>query len=343
MLLGCETKVVPFYRNKADWVGSGNSIYRELTPHFREENLLVTQERMVKLDDQEQLRAINFDLIKLDTQGSELDIIKGGLDTCKGTKGILLEVSSRPYNQGAPLEDVVVSYMKGIGFHPVATLDENPETFQKDVLFINKFLPRYSFIGDREGQLKELSTKATTLDIGGQPTTSWAKNYATHYVDINLQDTTHTFSGNLSMPDTWEKLLSYVHEKGKFDYSICTHVLEDIANPKLVCEMLGRVSKRGFISLPSKYIEFSRVEGPWRGFIHHRWVFNVEEGKLVAYPKLGFLESPDYDPIALQHNFDSNSELQIFWSDEVNLKLVNNDYLGPNVEAVKSYYSHLEY
>jgi FkbM family methyltransferase len=342
LLLGDENKTIPFYRNKADWVGSGNSIYKELTDHFRDENLLVTQESMVRLDDQEYLVGAGFDLVKLDTQGSELDIIRGGLSLCKQAKGILIEVSSKPYNQGAPLDDAVIEYMGSIGFHPVATLDENPSTFQKDILFINSFLSRYTFIGDRTGQLQELTTKASVIDIGGQPETSWAKDHATHYVDINLQDSANTFSGSLSLPSVWEKVLAYVKVNGKFDYSVCTHVLEDISNPKLVCDRLGQISKRGFIAVPSKHAEFRRMEGPWRGFIHHRWVFNIEGGRLVAYPKLGFLENLTYDTISSRFNYGSNSELQVFWSDQVDLSLVNNDYLGPDVESVRGYYSRLE-
>ena len=137
LLLGNEDKIVPFFRNKTDWVGSGNSIYRELTPHFRDENLLVTQEHMVRLDDQRELALTPFDLIKIDTQGSEVDIIKGGLCTCEKAKGLLLEVSLVPYNAGAPLYNEVLRFVAGIGFSPAVILDEHAETHQKDVLFLN--------------------------------------------------------------------------------------------------------------------------------------------------------------------------------------------------------------
>jgi len=137
LLLGNENKMVSFYRNKTDWAGTGNSIYRELTPHFRDENLLVTQEQMVRLDDQKDIISIDFDLIKMDTQGSEVDIIKGGLNTCKKTKGLLLEVSLAPYNDGAPLYEEVCSFVSNIGFFPIEILDENTDTQQKDVLFLN--------------------------------------------------------------------------------------------------------------------------------------------------------------------------------------------------------------
>ena len=87
-----------------------------------------------------------FDLIKIDTQGAELDILEGGPKIAKKAKGILLEVSYTKYNEGAPLYDDVVTYMSDYGFVEKETIDEiscskDREGFdllQRDLLFINK-------------------------------------------------------------------------------------------------------------------------------------------------------------------------------------------------------------
>ena len=80
-----------------------------------------------------------FDLIKIDTQGSELDIITGGINLCNKAKGILLEVSLTQYNEGAPLYQEVISFMENIGFIPKVILDEarNHGAHQQDILFLN--------------------------------------------------------------------------------------------------------------------------------------------------------------------------------------------------------------
>jgi len=82
-----------------------------------------------------------FDLIKMDTQGSELDIIKGGLGICKKSLYIILEVAVTEYNIGAPLEAEVIKFMENIGFENIATIGEHVDgnvILQKDILFKNK-------------------------------------------------------------------------------------------------------------------------------------------------------------------------------------------------------------
>lgn len=59
-----------------------------------------------------------------------------------------------------------------------------------------------------------------------------------------------------------------------FDFSICSHTLEDVRDPLGVCAELMRVSKRGYIETPSRLLETCRgVESPaFAGLSHHRWL-----------------------------------------------------------------------
>tara|TARA_Y100000114_G_C11725248_1_gene310602 strand:- start:178 stop:822 length:645 start_codon:yes stop_codon:yes gene_type:complete len=82
-----------------------------------------------------------FDLIKMDTQGSELDIIKGGRNICKKADYILLEVAVKEYNEKAPLEGEIISFMEDFKFENFMTIGEhisNGEVIQKDIIFKNK-------------------------------------------------------------------------------------------------------------------------------------------------------------------------------------------------------------
>jgi FkbM family methyltransferase len=139
-LLGKENKIVDFYVNKNDTTSTGNSIYKELTSFFSDDNLIIQKRECVMLDNLFEENS-EFDLIKIDTQGSELDIMMGGKNLINKAKGIILEVSITPYNEGAPLHDEVIKYMDEIGFYPVEILEEHylhGSLLQKDYLFIKK-------------------------------------------------------------------------------------------------------------------------------------------------------------------------------------------------------------
>jgi hypothetical protein len=64
----------------------------------------------------ESLAHETIDFIKIDSQGSEMDIIKGGLEMCKQSKIFLLEASVYPYNLNAPMFDELKEFMGSIGF-----------------------------------------------------------------------------------------------------------------------------------------------------------------------------------------------------------------------------------
>jgi len=138
-LLAKDNSEYNFFSRKDAPTGTGNSIYRELTHFYSDDKLEILKQTGIKLDDLFEEDS-EFDLIKIDTQGSELDIISGGLNLCKRAKGILLEVSLTQYNEGAPLYEEVISFMQNLGFKAVAILDEarNHGAHQQDILFINE-------------------------------------------------------------------------------------------------------------------------------------------------------------------------------------------------------------
>lgn len=138
-LLTREKKIYPFYTSNII-SGTGNSIYKELTPYFNEQNTKVIQKQGYPLDEVFDKNE-EFDLIKMDVQGAELDIIYGGINLCKKAKGILLEVALKEYNLGSPLYDEVINYMNSIGFTKYEILSDlhyNGEIYHHDILFINE-------------------------------------------------------------------------------------------------------------------------------------------------------------------------------------------------------------
>jgi hypothetical protein len=68
----------------------------------------------------------------------------------------------------------------------------------------------------------------------------------------------------------------------QFDFSVCSHTLEDVRDPVFVCSELIRVSKAGYIEVPSRLEEQSYgFQGPWVGWGHHHWLIEVEDDEIA--------------------------------------------------------------
>ena len=130
-LLGAQRKAaVPFY--SLDPIATGASVYKELTGLYdKVEPVMLPQ---TTLDDL--LPGRWFDFIKMDTQGSELDIIAGGREMFSKAKAVQMEISLKPYNKGAPIGDEVFRKMGRLGFAMVQQIDFCDSIQQGDYLFL---------------------------------------------------------------------------------------------------------------------------------------------------------------------------------------------------------------
>jgi FkbM family methyltransferase len=66
-----------------------------------------------------------IDLLKLDTQGSELDILKGAVATLEHVQVVMSEVEFNPFYEGQPLFGDVDRWMRDRGFELLALQDFN--------------------------------------------------------------------------------------------------------------------------------------------------------------------------------------------------------------------------
>jgi FkbM family methyltransferase len=79
-------------------------------------------------------------LLKIDTQGSELDIIAGSSDFISSVKHVLLECPLVEYNLGAPNIQKYLTTMLDLGFEPIDVTEVhymNGKTVQIDIAFTN--------------------------------------------------------------------------------------------------------------------------------------------------------------------------------------------------------------
>ena len=190
--------------------------------------------------------------------------------------------------------------------------------------------------------LKESREDFTLIDIGASHN-PFSTEYLTHTFDIMdtpMEGIRH-FTGNMNRYEDWQPLLDYVEQFGKFTFANCTHTLEDLANPMLAIEMMPRIAEQGFIAVPSKYNELQMREGPFRGTMHHRWIWNNENGKLIAYPKIPIIDSMTFHPHEIEVEKLAELELRMFWILGIDFAIVNNDYLGPTAEAIYDIYRRL--
>lgn len=145
-LLSDTNKEVTLYLNPKNLSCTGTSYYKEKTRHYKESVEIVkstyTLDEVIEETDNKK-----YDIIKIDTQGSELDIIKGGLKTVENCSYLIMEVPIIQYNEGSPLFDEIVEYMSTIGFSDYEVIEEHiwkdanenacayGEIFQVDVVF----------------------------------------------------------------------------------------------------------------------------------------------------------------------------------------------------------------
>lgn len=138
--LAGQTGVFKFFARTGDHVqaaGSG-SFMKEMTDVFQND----MTEFSVETDTADNLfNGEVFDYVKLDTQGSELEIMEGGKEIFKRTKFVQIECSFVPYNENAPMIADIVRYMQDHNFIPVDMLQLHGMTggvvVQMDLLFIN--------------------------------------------------------------------------------------------------------------------------------------------------------------------------------------------------------------
>lgn len=137
VLSNTEKKTV-YYTNGG--IDTGESLYLENTKHYT--NPVEVEVRTTTLNKICYSENIPMpDLIKIDTQGSELDILKGGENIWTQASFLILELPFIEYNKKSPNINQILKYLASFGFYPFFTLGElfsEEYLVQIDLLFINK-------------------------------------------------------------------------------------------------------------------------------------------------------------------------------------------------------------
>lgn len=130
-----ETGVMDFYS-----IGeSGDSFYREMTPLY--DDVKPKPMPVVTLDEYVQANNLEYpDLIKLDTQGSEIDILAGGLEVLSKASAVIMEIPILAYNFPAPKTNDYIDFLTGQNYLPIGLTEVHLMDgilVQIDLAFIN--------------------------------------------------------------------------------------------------------------------------------------------------------------------------------------------------------------
>ena len=136
--LSDSVKEKVFYVCQDPFQQTGNGFYEERSNVPFKKTIVKT----TKLD---QVVDETYDLIKLDVQGAELEVIKGGMITIQKAKWLQIEIPLLEYNIGAPSMYSLLGNLKAIGFYPfdIAQILFNVRCLYIDYVFVNRNLPKH--------------------------------------------------------------------------------------------------------------------------------------------------------------------------------------------------------
>ncbi len=153
------------------WLQStGSSLYRENTEYFDDETAIRHEVDKARIDDL--FAGRQFDFVKIDTQGSEVDVLVGGQAVLSRADYIQIEVSLVDYNIGGARAEDIFAKMAQMGFKCADVMEFNrmPQLhdnalLQIDVLFERADRlrrPEATSSGARQGDVLALAERLFT-------------------------------------------------------------------------------------------------------------------------------------------------------------------------------------
>ncbi len=117
---------------------------------------------------------------------------------------------------------------------------------------------------------------------------------------------------------------------GEFDFSFCSHILEHVDDPVKFLSEVTRISKSGYIEVPSPIID-NLVSG---NDIHdpfgHKWwcFFDDVENRLILRPRRHIVQTTVSIPELnmLYPFFRPSFVLELYWQDSINLEMGDEVY-----------------
>ena len=195
----------------------------------------------------------------------------------------------------------------------------------------------YTNRGELRSYVKQIikENNYETIDVGGSAD-YWSYPECKSIIDLSEppQEDVSFFKINL---DSSKQLKRFVKTGKKYDFSICSHTLEDVFNVINLVKFLETISDRGYIAVPSKKDEYSKLyNNPYRGNAHHKQFFDIKNNKLVVYPKYSWSEiDKRSDQIA---ELNIKEDLILFWEKKIPVKPFSNKIIHNGDSGLINYF-----
>lgn len=111
---------------------------------------------------------------------------------------------------------------------------------------------------------------------------------------------------------------AYPFENKELDFVVCSHTLEDVRDPLWVCSEMIRISKAGYIEVPSRLWETCRGHEPKiAGLSHHRWLIEIDGDRIQFLQKFHAIHRLRHSlpPRLLKSLDEDQSVTWLFWKD----------------------------
>lgn len=196
------------------------------------------------------------------------------------------------------------------------------------------------------------------VDVGG-----WWKplNRADHVVDL-LPYETRAGGGRLGPgperydASTWHQFdicdTPWPFDDKSFDFAFCGQTLEDVRDPIAVCRELSRVARRGYVEVPSVWIEctFDVDVGPltsrYPGYEKHRWLVFHEDDELLFVPKQVWLGLVEFVPASVSTKWRSDQRIwttPAHWEDEIRARELAFSGQKQIIPLLRDYFDRFDY
>ena len=240
----------------SEWLQStGTSLYRENTHFFRDEVLVRTPVPKRRLDDI--FAGRRFDLVKIDTQGAELDVLLGGQEVLRQSDYILIEVSMVEYNQGGARAEEVFAALRELGFRSAEVTEfhrlrgvQNGGLLQLDFLFEREVArPSQALREDAPGLAAWLASRRarcqeySVLQLGDGDCPRDASFGTEHVAALH-------FTGAPGKPRDWDGIMRHVARKGRFGFALCDVGGQNLSQMRVILDTLPRIAEAGVVMRP---------------------------------------------------------------------------------------------
>jgi SAM-dependent methyltransferase len=119
-------------------------------------------------------------------------------------------------------------------------------------------------------------------------------------------------------------------EDNEFDFSFCSHILEHVTDPVKFLSEVTRISKSGYIEVPSPLIDNLVSGNDTHDPFGHKWwcFFDDVENRLVLRPRRHIVQTTVSIPELnmLYPFFRPSFVLELYWEDSIDLGMGNEVY-----------------